>query len=91
MIAITDGESSYSVFTYLCGGLPEDTENAVVGFNAAGDFYTNFQYTSGNDLSCRNRPESDYFNIVYNLNTRKLFENHCMMLSFSLNSLSAEQ
>ena len=72
MVVITDGESSYSVFTYFCGTLPRHIEDAVVGFNAGSHNYANFYFTSGSELSCRNRPESDYFNIVYNLNTSEM-------------------
>ena len=67
-IIITDGQSSYAVFTYYCGDIDENTDGAVVGYTASLDFYDNYQYFTGSDLSCRNRPASNYVNIVYNLN-----------------------
>ena len=56
------------MFTYYCGDIEENTGAAVVGYTVSGDFYDNYQYSTGSDLSCGNRPASNYFNIVYNLN-----------------------
>ncbi len=71
-IIITDGVNSYSVFTYKCGEM-EWTRNGVIGFNAAGQFFSNHSLSQMQDLNgapliaCSNSAASQWTNVVYNL------------------------
>ena len=62
---ITDGKSSFSIFAYHCGYLSETNGN--VGFNAAGEIFENYFYSSVTDLTCRGADDSGYVNIIYTL------------------------
>lgn len=64
-ILITDGTFSYTIFTYKCG-LMEWDNGAIIGYNAAGESYANYNpSTSAVALSCLNSPYSNYSNIIY--------------------------
>ena len=62
---ITDGEYSYTVFTYFCG-LMEWGSFANIGFNSAGGQYANND-PSSSDVACESSPESEWSNVVYRL------------------------
>ena len=69
-LLITDGEKTYAVFTYKCGTL-NWAGNAVIGFNAGGDYFTNHPLsglTTSNLVACIHQFEgSEWNNIIYNL------------------------
>ena len=62
-ILITDGQYSYTIFTYKCG-LMEWDNGAIIGFNAIGGVFENHD-PSSSEVACLNSPESEYSNIVY--------------------------
>ena len=62
---ITDGNYSYTVFTYMCG-LMEWDRGATIGFNAASGRYANND-PSSSDVACVNSPESELSNVIYRL------------------------
>lgn len=64
-ILITDGEYSYTVFTYMCG-LMEWDNGATIGFVAAGGQYANND-PSSSDVACENSPDSKWNNVIYRL------------------------
>lgn len=69
---ITDGLHSYSLFTYNCNQLQWSGywRHATIGYNSGGKFYDNDPLTGlsqAKEIGCRNRPESDYNNIIYTL------------------------
>ena len=73
MVLATDGETSYTVFTYKCGELnwSSSSYRAVIGYNAASNSYVNHplsRTTNVNSIACVNSPSSPWSNVVYNLN-----------------------
>ena len=68
-IVITNGTKSYAVFTYMCN-LVEWSDEAGIGFNAAGEFYANHplsgQFVS-NAIDCVHQPDSIWNNVIYDL------------------------
>ena len=65
---ITDGNYTYSIFTYYCGLLEWGT-SATVGYNAAEDGFNNYD-PSSMDIACLNAPLiSNWSNVVYRLST----------------------
>ena len=64
---ITDGNSSFAVFTYRCDLL--QWGGAVIGYNAAGDFFANhdFNGATSENIDCINLPVSNYSNVIYQL------------------------
>ena len=62
-ILITDGTSSFSIFTYKCGLLGWDN-GVTIGYNAAGDPYDNYD-PSSSDIACENDPGSVWNNVLY--------------------------
>lgn len=65
---ITDGNNSFAVFTYRCD-LLQWSRGAVIGYNAAGDFFANHDFSGGSaeNIDCINLPASNYSNVVYQL------------------------
>ena len=66
---ITDGATSYAVFTYRCGDM-NWAYGPTIGFNAAGDYYVNHPNTgstSGEEIACLNSPTSEWYNLVYEI------------------------
>ena len=67
-ILITDGTNSYAVYTYMCGEM-EWGSSAVIGFNAAGNYFENHN-SSGvptvSGIACLALPEQ-VNNLVYDL------------------------
>ena len=66
---ITDGVTSYAVFTYRCGDM-NWAYGPTIGFNAAGDYYVNHPNTgstSGEEIACLNSPASQWYNLVYEI------------------------
>ena len=65
---ITDGNNSFAVFTYRCD-LLQWSRRAVIGYNAAGDFFANHDFSGGSaeSIDCINLPVSNYSNVVYQL------------------------
>ena len=62
-VLITDGNYSYTIFTYKCGLMEWDNE-ATIGFNAAGNPYENHN-PSSSDVACINLEFSDWSNVDY--------------------------
>lgn len=62
-ILITDGNYTYTIFTYKCG-LMEWDRGATIGYSSAGDPYANND-PSSNAVACVNSPESDWSNVIY--------------------------
>ena len=68
-LVITDGATSYAVFTYRCGDM-NWAYGPTIGFNAAGDYYVNHPNTgstSGEEIACLNSPTSQWYNLVYEI------------------------
>ena len=68
-ILISNGTDSYAIFTYHCGDI-NWSRSTVIGYNAAGVVYMNHPLSGGSlpgDLDCRNAPDSNWTNILYNL------------------------
>ena len=66
---ITDGVTSYAVFTYRCGDM-NWAYGPTIGFNAAGDYYVNHPNTgsgNGEEIACLNSPDSQWYNLVYEI------------------------
>ena len=68
-IVITNGASSYAVFTYECGDINWGG-GATIGFKATGSFYQNHAYSGSRaaSIDCVNSPTSQWNNVVYRLN-----------------------
>lgn len=68
-VLITDGnQKSYAVFTFKCGTLNWAGE-AVIGFNAGGDYYQNHPLSGlslSNAVACVHN-DSVWNNVIYNL------------------------
>ena len=86
-IIITDVFTTYVIYTYKCGKLEWSGPNslhAVVGYNLPGVGFTN-DFLSGSpaiiSIACRNRPNSDFVNIVYpfEANSGKVFFRICII------------
>ena len=69
-LVITDGNTSYAVFTYRCGDL-EWSDNAVIGFNAGGSIYQNSTII-GKTSACQNSPESVWTNLLYKISSESV-------------------
>ena len=68
-LVITDGSTSYAVFTYRCGDM-NWAFGPTIGFNAAGDYYVNHPNTgsrNGEEIACLNSPTSEWYNLVYEI------------------------
>lgn len=68
-IIITDGENTYSVFTYKCGEM-EWARGATIGYNSGGEQFRNHPL-SGEigtpTIACSNLPRNEFVNVVYKL------------------------
>lgn len=64
-IIVSDGDYSYTIFTYKCGLMNWDN-GATIGYNAGGDPYANND-PSSSDVACVNNPDSDWSNVIYQL------------------------
>ena len=68
-VLITDGnQKSYAVFTFKCGSL-NWAGDAVIGFNAGGDYYVNHPLSGlslSNAVACVHN-DSVWNNVIYNL------------------------
>ena len=62
-ILISDGNYSYTIFTYKCGLMDWDN-GATIGFNAAGDPYA-INDPSSSEVACLNYPNSNYSNLIF--------------------------
>ena len=65
MILITDGNYTYTIFTYDCN-LMEWGTSATVGFNANDDPFMNHPYITY-QIACLNLPDSNIYNVIYRL------------------------
>ena len=68
-LVITDGATSYAIFTYRCGDM-NWAYGPTIGFNAAGDYYVNHPNTgstNGEEIACLNSPTSQWYNLVYEI------------------------
>ena len=66
---ITDGTNSYAVFTYRCGDM-NWAYSPTIGFNAAGSSFANHPNTgssSAEEIACLNSPDSQWYNVVYQI------------------------
>ena len=73
-IVITDGNTTYAVFTYQCG-LMEWSRGATIGFNAAGQIYENHPFSGSenvHEIACVNSPDLEWSNLVYKLTNESL-------------------
>lgn len=64
-IIVSDGEYSYTIFTYKCGLMNWDN-GATIGYSASGDPYDNND-PSSRGVACVNSPDSDWSNVIYQL------------------------
>lgn len=70
-ILVTNGQRSYALFLYQCGQL--QTNLAGVGYLADGNFYENHPLSnsdSSSDVACQNEPQSQWSNVIYQLDYR---------------------
>lgn len=67
-VLITNGTTSYAVFTYQCGSLSW-SRNTIIGYNAAGRIFENHPLSGRNarNIACTNAPVSNWTNVLYNL------------------------
>ena len=72
MIVATDGNNSYTVFTYQCGKLNWAPGASVsIGFSAGRTLFANHplsQQPNVNDIACINQTCSPWTNVVYRIN-----------------------
>ncbi|XP_003384557.1 PREDICTED: mucin-like protein [Amphimedon queenslandica] len=71
-VVITDGVTSYSLFTYNCEELQWSGRwrGATIGYNSGGRFYRNDKLSGlkqAKQIGCRNEPMSPYNNVIYQL------------------------
>ena len=69
-IVITDGNKTYAVYTYHCDDV-EWSDGSVIGFNAGGSYYANHPLSdslAARDIDCVHSPESEWNNVVYDVN-----------------------
>ena len=69
-IVITDGTKTYAVYTYHCNDV-QWSDGSVIGFNAGGSYYVNHPLSdsiSARDIDCVHSPESEWNNVVYDVN-----------------------
>ena len=67
---ITDGSKTYAVYTYHCNDV-QWSYGSVIGFNAVGSYYANHPLSdsiSARDIDCVHSPESEWNNVVYDVN-----------------------
>ena len=78
----TDGNNSYTVFTYKCGELNwVQRASASIGFSADYNLFENHplsQQPNVNDIACVNQTCSPWTNVVYRING-KPGEYFCLM------------
>lgn len=77
-LIITNGQESYSIFTYQCGKI-QWHRSTVIGYNAAGTMFENYLSTSAGslnpiDISCLNLPSSNWTSILYNVSGNSSIE-----------------
>ena len=67
-IVITNGQQSYTLFTYQCGQLGWSGE-ATIGFTAAGKVYQNHDLSGmyARNIACVNSQTTIWTNIIYPL------------------------
>ena len=76
-ILITDGSTSYAVFTYRCGYMGWSDEPTLIGFRTGSYYTTNsFSGNSANDIACANSPESVWTNVFYTLGNSSMYLVH---------------
>lgn len=78
MIA-TNGNTSYAIFTYWCGGLNwTRTNSATIGFSTGPNLYANHELSltaNVNDIACLNYPNNEWSNVVYYIGGGKITVN----------------
>jgi hypothetical protein len=68
-IIITDGQSSFALFTYNCLQM-EWSGDVGIGANGDGRFYANHVLSkteNAHQIACLNSPSSDWSNVLYEL------------------------
>lgn len=67
-IVITNGQQSYTLFTYQCGQL-EWSGGAIIGFTAAGNVYQSHDLsgTYARNIACLNSRTTIWTNVIYPL------------------------
>ena len=83
---ITDGSSSYSIFIYNCENVG-DADDAVVGFNAGGNLFDNYEFSSAHDLTCRDRDREGFSNIIYLLGVTGMLVSLFLLCNIQLHIL----
>ena len=80
-VVTTNGDISYSVFTYQCGNLnlnkPASTNLGSIGFSANNQFFANHdlsQTSQINDIACLNLPASNWSTVIYQISEGKCGE-----------------
>ena len=73
VIVATDGNNSYTVFTYQCGELNwiQGARYASIGFSAGYNLFANHPLSrqpNVNDIACINQTCSPWTNVVYRIN-----------------------
>ena len=69
-LIVTDGISSYAVFTYHCGLLDNMTPGGVVGYYISRSLFEEHPLSMEENLhtiACENDPPSPWNNLVYQL------------------------
>ena len=67
-ILITDGYSSYAVFTYRCGYMDWSDEPTLIGYRIGSYDSTNsYSGNSANNIACAYSPHSVWSNELYTL------------------------
>ena len=68
-VLITNGTKSYAIYTYKCD-LIEWSNEATIGYNAAGDYYINHPFSGTaltDSIDCVHQPDSVWNNEIYDL------------------------
>jgi len=84
-VLITDGSTSYTVFTYQCGSMQWGTSSVGIGFRADSSYYRNHplsRMANSNDIACLNSPANVWSNVVYKLTSGV----NCLTTQFGCNN-----
>ena len=85
VIVATDGDQSYTVFTYQCGELNWVRNRASIGFSAGRDFANHplSRQPNVNDIACVNQACSPWTNVVYRISSISCEKLYCMFVVFT--------
>ena len=87
-VVTTNGQQSYTVFTYQCGELNWVPSNSAtsIGFSASPTSFANHplsHQSNVNDIACLNQQVSPWTNVVYQIG-KKLIGNDKVIIAYSL-------